>query len=87
MEYQFHIVADNRIIQDEAEKCSTSQCSKKAPRITKQGRYFEKIVSTVANVRSDTNTTKYSIDSIIQGILVLSDENLKDTFLHLGEKY
>ena len=59
---------------------------KKSSHIIKRGSYFERIIFTVANLRSDTNTTENSTDSILQIILALSSDTLKDTLFHLGRK-
>ena len=40
--------------------------------VTKRGIYFEKIISTIANLFVDTDTTEKLIDSELQGILTQS---------------
>ena len=57
---------------------------KKSDHITKQWRSFDNILSTVANLWSDTDTKNNSTESILPGIPALSTETLKETFLQLG---
>ena len=51
--------------------------------ITKWRSPFEKILSTVSNLQSDTKTMEESTEYVLQGIIYLSDDNLKDTFFYL----
>ena len=51
--------------------------------ITKKGISFEKILYTVANLRSDTNTTNNANEFFFQGILSLSYYTIKYTFFQL----
>ena len=59
---------------------------KKSARITNLGGYYEKILSTVANLRSYTNTTDNTTYSFLRCILDLSSETLKDDFFRLGRE-
>ena len=58
MEYQCRIVAKNRRKKYKVKHNSVHvNAVKRTVHITKQGRSFEKILYTVANLQSDTNTT------------------------------
>ena len=50
---------------------------KKSSCITKGVISYEKIISKLSNLRSDTNTTEESTESVLQRTLVLSVDNLK----------
>ena len=79
MEAQCHIVDKNRRKQDEVKKIHYE-----SSHITNQGISFEKILSVLANLWSDTDATEESTDSVLQGIISLSSDTLKDAFFHLG---
>ena len=57
---------------------------KKVALVTKQGKSFENILKSVINSVSDTNTTEDTNNSTLQGIIILSSDNLKYAFFHLG---
>ena len=85
MEAKYLIVAKNRRKQDKAKQDTVRVDSvKSAPHIIKRGRSLENIIFTVSNLRSDTGTMEDLTDSVFQGILVISCETLKYTFLYLG---
>ena len=85
MEYQWRIFAENRRKQDAAKQNALRiNDSKKASRTNKRGGSFENILKAIANLRSDTNTTEDSTNSVLQGILSLSSDTLKYDFFHLG---
>ena len=75
----------NKIIWGETNSVRVNSV-KKAARITNLGGYYEKILSTVANLRSYTNTTDKTIYSFLRCILDLSSETLKDDFFRLGRE-
>ena len=58
---------------------------KRAARIIKRGSLYDNIISAVANLLSDTKTTEYSTDSILQSILTLSSDTIKESFIHMDE--
>ena len=67
MEDQCCIVAENWRNKYEAKRNEVQvNATKKAACITNRGSFFENILSIVANLRSDTETTKNSTDSILQ---------------------
>ena len=65
-------------------ECITSKFSKNESHITKQGGSFEKILSTVVNLQSDTNTIEDSTNSVFQVILDLYADTIKEAFFHFG---
>ena len=85
IEAWFRIVAENSIRQDEVKRNSLwVNALKNASWIYKQERSFEKIISMVANLHSDTKTAEESTGSTLQVILALSGYTPKDTLFHLG---
>ena len=56
---------------------------KRASHIINRGRSYYNILYTVANIISVTKTTDDSTDSILQAIISLSSDTLKDDFFHL----
>ena len=77
-------MAKNRIKQDEVEKMIQANYVKRASHIINRGVSYYNILFTVANLLSVTNTTEGSTESIIQAILPLSSDTLKDDFIHMG---
>ena len=88
MQAQCLIAVENRIKQDEANKnVACVNAIKKVVCVTKRGIYFEKTIYMVANLWSDTKNIEDYAEFVLQGILILYDDKLKDTFLSLGGKY
>ena len=86
-ESQCHIMADNRRKQDKVkENVKRSNSVKRAAHIIKRGSLYYNNLYTVANLLSTTNTTEEPTESILQDILSLSYETLKDAFVHMGGK-
>ena len=54
--------------------------------VIKLGIYCDNILSVVANLLSVANTMEESTDSILQAIMPLSSDSLKDAFIHMGGK-
>ena len=77
-EDKVRIVANNREKQDEV-KWNVEQFNsvKRAACIIKRGSSCDNIISSVANLLSDTNITEDSNESIFQAILPLSSDTLK----------
>ena len=84
-EAQWPIVDKNRRKQDE-EKHNTVRANsvKMEARIIKHGSSYDNILSSVENLLSVTKTTEDSTDSIIQAIIPLYYDTLKDDFIHMG---
>ena len=51
---------------------------KKSARVFKKGSYFNNLLSAVSNLLSNNNNIKYSICFLLQGILALSTDTIKD---------
>ena len=84
MEAQCHIVTENWRKQNEVKQNEVQvNAVKKLSRITKRGSSFENILTVVVNLRSDINTTEDSTESVLQGILSLCADTLKDAFFCL----
>ena len=60
------------------------KCGKKYVQITKRGSFFENVLSAVANLQSVNKTTKDYTNYVLQVILYLFKDTLKDAFFHLG---
>ena len=84
-EAQCSIVSNNIRKQDNA-KVNAKQFNsvKKSYRIIKRGISCDNILSAVANILSDTNTTEDFTDSILQDIFPITSDTLKDDFIHMG---
>ena len=84
MEAECHIVSENLINREEA-KQNEEQVNvvKEYDCATKQGITFEYIIYTEVRIISDTNTNKYPTGFLIQDILHLSTNTIKDTLFHL----
>ena len=52
--------------------------------MTKQGSYFERLLSMVSNLWSNTNTMEESTEFFLQSILVLFTNTTKYAFFRLG---
>ena len=46
---------------------------------------YDNVLSTALKFVSDTKTTEYSTDSILQSILTLSSDTLEENFIHKGK--
>ena len=59
---------------------------KKYARVAKRGISFEKLLSEKSNLTSETKTSEDPMYTLIQVILSLSTDTIKDNFYHLGGK-
>ena len=85
METQRRIVTENRRKQyDVKRNVVRVNAVTKSACITNQGISFEKVLSAVSNLWSDTKTTEGSTEYFLQCILALSSGILKDVSLQLG---
>ena len=79
------ILAENIRKQDDVkENAKQSNSVKRSARIIKRGISCDNILSAVANILSDTNTTEEFTDSILQATPPITSDTLKDDFIHMG---
>ena len=84
-EAQCRIVAYNQRNQDEVKQNAIQANSVKGEAcIIKWGISYDNIITTVANICSDTNTTDNSTNYALQNIIPLYSDTLKDASFHLG---
>ena len=84
-EAQWRIVDKNRIKKYEVKQNTIRANSvKMAARVINQGSSCDNILSAVENILSVTNNTEDSNKYIIQVIIPLSSDTLKDAFIHMG---
>ena len=82
VEDEFRMITQNWKMQEEEKKrASKVNVFKKSTRVTKCGRSFEKIFSATANLPSDTNTSDYPSDNLLQLPFSLSANTSKDAFI------
>ena len=60
------------------------QFCEKENRIIRRGRSYDNIFSAIINILSVTKNMDESTDSILQYIISLSSENLKNDFINMG---
>ena len=80
-----HMISQNRNIQEEEKKIASKvNAFKKASLVTKHGRSFAKLLTSTFNLLRDTKTSEDPSNPLLQFLLYLSTDTIKEDFYHIG---
>ena len=83
-EAHFCIVDENRRKKDAVKNEIWANSVKREAHSINRGSSYDNIFSAVENLLIVTKNTNESTDSVLQSIITLSSDTLKDNFFHLG---
>ena len=87
VEYEYHMIAQNQKMQEEEKKIiSKVTALKKSARNTKHGSSFVKLLEATAKLHRDMKTSEDPADQLLQVLLSLYTETIKDAFYNLSGK-
>ena len=79
------MISQNRKMQEEEKKITSKvNALKKSARITKRGGSFVELSEATAELHRDTKTSESPSDPLLQVLLFLSTDTIKDYFYHIG---
>ena len=83
MDYECRMSAQNQKMQEDENKRASKVNAKKAARVTKRGSSFVILLVATANLPSNTETSDDPRDPLLQVLLYLFTDNIKEYFYYL----